>query len=243
MAENTNMDDRHELLLDEVRTRVILLKKSLPRELDGYAVSDSKLPFKVLLYREALMWRMAELSDGACRHFEADDLISGIVLTRAVTETAAALWYLHGKVDAAISSGSVSDIDTYLMKLNFGTTTVAVEPDDGATALPRPVKVRDFMKAVDVKIEGFSRRYGVLSDYAHPNWAGTTLTYTNIDHQTGIATLGKNLRHDEFARNNGLSSLSGALAIFELRYNGLSDLLPEFVRLSEAKTSTANPRT
>src|SRR5512141_565363 len=124
MADNTNMEETYESLLDESRARVSLLKQSLPRELDGFAASPySKLPFKVLLYREALIWRMAELSEGACHHFEADDVISAIVLTRAAVETSAALWYLYRKVEDAVSSGSLGDIDTYVMKLVVGTST------------------------------------------------------------------------------------------------------------------------
>jgi hypothetical protein len=228
------LDDRYELLLDEVRTRVSLLKNSLPRELDGFAISpQSKLPFKVLLYRETLIWRMAELSEGACHHFEADDLISAIVLTRASVETTAALWHLHGNVNVAVSSGSVGDIGTYLMKTICGTSTVAVDSGPRTTPSPRPVKIGKFLEAVERDIEGLSRQYGVLSDYAHPNWAGTTLTYTETDQITALATFGKNVRCDKYTRTMGVSNLSVALGMFETSYNSLSDLLPQFVQLCE----------
>jgi hypothetical protein len=228
------MNDRHEVLLDEVRARVSLLKKSLPQELDGFAVSsESKLPFKVLLYREALIWRMSELSESACRQFETEDLISAIVLARAAVETAAALWYLHGKVNGAVSSSSVGEIDTYLMKLIGGTSTVAVDSEPTSTPLPRPVRIGKFLEAVEREIEGFSRQYGVLSDYAHPNWAGTTGSFARIDHKTAIVAFGKDGRSSKFPKTVVLSNLSVALAMFESSYNGLNDLLPAFVRLSE----------
>jgi hypothetical protein len=176
---------------------------------------------------------MVELSEGACHHFEADDLISAIVLTRASVETAAALWYLHGKVKIAVSSRSVGDIDTYLVKFICGTSTVAVDSDPTAAPLPRPVKIGKFLEAAERDIEGFSRQYGVLSDYAHPNWAGTTLTYTETDQRSAIATLGKNLRGDKSTKTMGVTNLSVALAMFETSYNGVSDLLPQFVQLCE----------
>lgn len=228
------MDDRHQLLLDEVRTRVSLLKNSLPQQFDGFAASpESKLPFKVLLYRESLIWRMAELSESACHLFEANDLISAIVLTRASVETTAALWYLHGKVKVAVSGRSLGDIDKYLMKLISGTSTVAVDSEPTSTRLPRPVKIGKFLEAVERDVEGFSRQYGVLSDYAHPNWAGTTGRFARIDHNTAIVALGRDVRSDKFPKTVGLSNLSVVLAMFETSYNGLSDLLPEFVRLCE----------
>ncbi len=184
----------------------------------------------MLLYREALIWRMAELSEGACHHFQADGIISAIVLTRASVETAAALWYLHRKVEDVVSSGSLGDIDTYLMKLTCGTKTLGVE----AQTKHRPVAVGKFLEAVERDIRGFSRQYGVLSDYAHPNWAGTTLMYTETDRRTAIATLGKNVSR-EYGKMTGIRTLSVALAMFEHSYNGLSDLSAEFVQLCEEK--------
>lgn len=224
------MEESYESLLDESRARVSLLQKSLPRELDGIALSLSKLPFKVLLYREALIWRMAELSEGACHHFEADNVISAIVLTRASVETSAALWYLYRKVENAVSSGSLGDIDTYLIRLTCGTSTLAVA--SVPRPLPRPVRIRKFLEAVERDIEGFSHQYGVLSDYAHPNWAGTTFIYTETDRKTAIATLGKNLSR-EYGKTTGIRTLSVALAMFEHSYNGLSDLSAQFVQLCE----------
>jgi hypothetical protein len=43
-------------LLNEIRERVELLESNLPRRVDPMAVSPiSKLPYKALLYREALI--------------------------------------------------------------------------------------------------------------------------------------------------------------------------------------------
>lgn len=55
------------------------------------SLSDLNSPWKVLLYREALIWRMVELSKRAFESFTSDQLVCGIVLTRAVLEVSAAL--------------------------------------------------------------------------------------------------------------------------------------------------------
>ncbi len=97
--------------MDEIRRNVELLESSLPKRVDGWALSQmSKLPFKVLVYREALAWRMAELGRAAFEEFEKDRLAAAIVLTRAAVETSAALWYLCGKVEASVESVEVGDI-------------------------------------------------------------------------------------------------------------------------------------
>jgi len=47
-------------LMDEIRENLNLLESRLSKRVDGWALSQlSKLPFKVLVYREALSWRMA----------------------------------------------------------------------------------------------------------------------------------------------------------------------------------------
>jgi hypothetical protein len=67
---------------------------------------DSKLPFKALLYRAALIWRMAELSRGAFENYEKNRLALAILETRAAVETSAALWYLHSKLAATLEAGA-----------------------------------------------------------------------------------------------------------------------------------------
>lgn len=110
--------------IDDIRRRLEALESSLPKRLDGYAVSPhTKLPFKVLLYREVLAWRMVELSRSALELLESDRIASAITLVRAAVETSAALWYLWGKIDGAVMTKSVGDIDDYLMKLIMGSKT------------------------------------------------------------------------------------------------------------------------
>jgi len=85
------MEESVEDLMAEIRGRVEALEGSLPRRVDPMAVSPTaKLPFKALSYREALIWRMVELSRTAFTSFETDKLAAAILLTRAAVETSAA---------------------------------------------------------------------------------------------------------------------------------------------------------
>jgi hypothetical protein len=227
-------------LLNEIRERVELLEASLPRRVDAMAVSPiSKLPYKALLYRDALIWRMAELGREALESFEKDKLLSAIVLTRATVETSAALWYLCAKVDAAVKSGDVEDIDDYLMRLMVGSATGASETDPNETdpVLPRPIKVGAFLKQVDKEIEGFNHQYGILSEYAHPNWAGTALLYSKHNTEDRCTIFGQNIRGDG-TKKIGVVSLSGALMTFEISYARIGDLMPTFIALCESRLKT-----
>jgi hypothetical protein len=128
---------RQVALMDEICRRLESFESNLPKHLDAFALSpDSKLPAKVLRYRESLIWRCAEVGRAAFHEFEGNKLIAGIVLTRAVVETSAALWYLRSKVDDAIKSNQIGDIDTYLVKLNVGIATAPPKPDEGDFPVP-----------------------------------------------------------------------------------------------------------
>jgi hypothetical protein len=182
--------------MDEIRGRLELFESNLPKHLDAFALSpDSKLPAKVLRYRESLIWRITEVGRAAFHEFEEKRLVSGIVLTRAVVETSAALWYLRSKVNNAIKSNDIGDIDTYLVKLNVGITTAPPKLEDGE--FPRPVKIGKFLEQVEKVIPGFSDHYGVLSEFAHPNWAGTVSLYSKYHPENLTIDFGQNIRGEE----------------------------------------------
>jgi hypothetical protein len=228
--------------IHEIAETLAVLESNLPRQIDGFALSHkSKMPWKVLLYREALIWRMVELSKRAFESFTSDQLVCCIVLTRAVLEVSAALWFLCAKVEAVVDSKVVGDVDEYLMKLAMGNATGWPENSaPGAEAMPRPVMVGKMLEQAEKDIEGFSHQYGVLSEYAHPNWAGTVLLYSDTDKQTAITDFGQYMRNAVPTKGIGAGNPSAALRMFQSRYNRISDLLPSFIGLCEANVT--NPQ-
>jgi cation transport protein ChaC len=212
--------------IDDIRRRLEALESSLPKRLDGYAVSPyTKLPFKVLLYREVLAWRMAELSRNALELLESDRITSAITLVRAAVETSAALWYLWGKLDSAVVAKSVGDIDDYLMKLIMGSKT---NPD-----LPQPINVLTFVDRTNKDIDGFRQQYDELSEFAHPNWAGTVLLYSKSDKQNLWTDFGSAIRGGPSTKRAGAMNLKVALMIFERNYVFIGNLMPLFVSICE----------
>lgn len=221
------MEKSVEILLSEIRERLKLLECSLPKRVDPMAVSQiSKVPFKALLYRGALIWRMAELGRVAFESFENNKLASAILLTRATVETSAALWYLCAKLDATLQSGAVGEIDDYLMKLIMGSKT-------NLDIMPEAINVLTFVDRVDKDIPGFRHQYDMLSEFAHPNWAGTALLYSKPDPPNLWTDFGANIRAGDSTKQVGVSNLSVALMIFERSYNGVADLMPAFIALCE----------
>jgi hypothetical protein len=232
-----SMEDSLVSLMDEIRGRLELLESNLPKRVDGWALSQlSKLPFKVLVYREALSWRMAELGRAAFEEFEKDRLAAAIVLARAAFETSAALWYLCAKVGASVESVEVGDIDDYVMKMSMGIATdPSTDASTGEPVTPRPIKIGKFLDRVEKDINGFNRQYGYMSEYVHPNWAGTVYLYSKFDKENGAADFGQNIRKPDGTKHACVNNLSVALLMFERSYNRIVDLIPAFTKLCESR--------
>jgi hypothetical protein len=225
-------DESTEDLMIEIRGRIEALESSLPKRVDAL-ISPSRLPFKALIYRAALIWRMAELSRGAFENFEKDRLALALLDTRAAVETAAALWYLYGKLKAVVAAGDPGDIDTHLMRLVMGTRD---DPE-----LPAPINVLTFVDRVEKDAEGFRHQYDILSEFSHPNWAGTALLYSRHDQANLWTDFGANIRGVGEEKSIGAANLSVALMFFEHCYNRIADILPQFVELCNARLKPEGP--
>jgi hypothetical protein len=216
----------------EIRDRISVFRSRLATSVDGFAISpESKTPFKAVWYRESLLWRMTELSTSAYESLEKDLLATGILLTRGAVETAAAVWYLCGKLEAARDSGSLGNVDEDLMSLLMGSRN---NPD-----LPKATNVLTFVDRVNKDVEGFRKQYDGLSEFAHPNWSGTTLLYSKPDPQKPGALFGANIRSSEAAKQIAVVNLSVALMIFERSYDRISEVVPDVVSMCEHRAIQA----
>jgi len=132
--------------LSEADGRLALFEKNLPRQIDPIALSRSKLPFKALSYRETLIWRVTELGRAAVENFKQHRVAAATLLTRAVVETTAALWYLRKKMTAALEAAPTEstlhgfkiigqlDLDRDLAKVVAAQFKAAIASQDGTSA-------------------------------------------------------------------------------------------------------------
>src|SRR5713101_9141481 len=105
-------------LLAEARTRLTGIQTHLPHEIPAGGVSKTaKIPFNTLCCREGLIWRAEELARSACDSFEKQDVVTGMALTRAFFETAAALWHLKVTIDRQLEKGVEADLDSKILQV------------------------------------------------------------------------------------------------------------------------------
>src|SRR5205823_700286 len=116
-----------------------------------------KAPYLLLWAREALIWRTEELARCACDALEKDDIAAGILLTRAVTESAAFVWRLREILDAR-HNYSEADFPDKLDRMLFGWKK---EPD-----FPEAFNVNTLIDHLEKQIPGIKERYATLSEFA-----------------------------------------------------------------------------
>ena len=162
-------------LLKEAEAHVTLLSESLPLVVDPAGISlHAKIPYKVICYREALIWRTEELAKAAYINYTKEYLSVAITLTRAMMEGAAAVWYLHEAIKKAIKSKSVEIFDDKIMRMLMGSKNNITDLE--------AINVLSFIDAVEKEIPKFRNCYESLCEYSHPNWSGTSFLYSQIDH-------------------------------------------------------------
>jgi len=222
MSENQCVDD----LLVEARERVGLLSQSLPKSIDPAGISlTAKIPYKVLIYRESIIWRTEEIARTTVQHYSNKELASALILTRALMEGVGAAWYLLNSMQHATESNDLDVFDDKILKLLIGSKSDVTDVS--------AINVLTFIDRADKNVTGFRNVYDGLCEFAHPNWSGTSLLFARNDHDEIFTEFGNNPRGSRNMMRQGLNALLGGLIAFEYAYNQISDLMPAFIKTCE----------
>jgi hypothetical protein len=225
------LEGENALLLADARARLIGIQTHLPTEIAAGAVSKTaKIPFNALCCREGLIWRAEELARSACDSFEKQDMVAGVLLTRAFFETAAALWHLKETIERQLEKGIETDLDAQVLKVILG--------HRGGYNLPKAYNVLTFIDRLTETFPLTRKKYDVMSEYAHPNWMGSAFPFSVIDREALVVTFGRGVRGGDYHAKLGLVCLLDGLHVAELAYNGIADLMPKFIEVCEAHLSS-----
>jgi len=206
-------------------------RQNLPKKIYAASLSvKSKIPFKAVPLREALVHRLTELAEVACALYDQKKTVSAFIITRSVMETAAMLYWLHKKIQAVVASNELGDIDIFLMRTMFGWR------DD-----TMPAQAFNILKPIDEldkQFPGYRGLYEALSEFTHPNWSGVHGAYAKTDQKNFMENLGSEFTQLPLAI--GLQPLVASLEIFKFYYNQLSEMFPEFIRICDADIDKKN---
>ena len=182
----------------------------------GMLTLKSKIPFKVLSYREALLHRFSDTAGGAVDAIEANRPVSTALLTRGSLETLARMKELHDQIGRFLDRPNVEQLDKFIMNRSFGWKK---DPDEfeAANILNQIDKMSD-------TIPNFRSVYDNLSEYCHPNYMGVLGTFAEIDRENFVVDFTKPERRNR-AMNSSLSSLIGSFGLFQHFYDQTAELM------------------
>lgn len=202
--------------LAAARALVEQLAVARPSEVSVAALGvKQKAPYKAQVIRGALIWRTEETGRSACDLLDRDDLVAGILLTRATLEGAAIVWRLKDLIENR-SSISPGELDAKLMNMLMGSRTDVDFPAQNILGM---------LDRLDKKFPGMRRGYDTLSEFAHPNFNGVARSFSKIiqnELTTEFSQRSKELHDKERLAGNYLCV---ALMAFIAGYNKISDLM------------------
>jgi hypothetical protein len=229
MSEHAGASDEFRTGLAKAKDHSDRIAQSLPGNVAAASLTrKSKLPYKAVSLREILIHRVSALSTAAVEMFEQQRLVPAVVLTRAIVETVAVTFNLHKKLTEFPESMDIDGMDEFLMKGLVG----GRQPEDAVQSM----NVLTLIDHAEKTIPGFRGIYDILSEYTHPNWAGTLGAFGQTDREKVELNLGPSGRTAGLA--TGVFALLHALMIFEHFYNEMIEPLQEFNEHFERSVSS-----
>lgn len=204
---------------------VYQFKHNLPSRVDPASLTwKSKIPWKAVNLREALLYRITELAESAIELYENQNrIISAFIITRSIHETIALYYSFYIKLKKVIDNQSLDNFDEYLMKLLFGWKN-----DDD---FPNAPNILNAVNELNKQIDTFRHIYDRLSEFCHPNYSGVFGAYAKINKETGWVDFGKEMK--KINPMIGLHPLVASLELFKFYYNESAELIRSLIEICE----------
>lgn len=216
---------REDLLAELEETHQHFVQNLMVEKLHVFSISrTAKTPFKAFCLREALYYRMTDLSGAAIDLYKQNKIVPAIIIIRAAYETAALCFYVYKNLNQAIEKRDFIEMDDFLMKAGHGGKL-----DE---AHYKAFNVITVIGHLDKQFNGLESMYYLLCEFAHPNWMGCEGAYSTLNAEKHYYEFSLKIKSTT-PEVVGLNELSAALVVFEHYYNKMGDILPEVVKLCE----------
>ncbi|QNH14823.1 hypothetical protein HEP75_04296 [Xanthomonas sp. SI] len=204
--------------MHSIRQRVANWTASLPAEVDAgslYArcpiAHKWKATFRILLVREASLWRMADLGAAFVDLVDSSKYLSARIILRSACETSALLAYLNKKLHDVVSGQVDFEAFNELTKqlLLGGKNEDYFPPVNVLTALTH------FAKDHPTILEIYNR----LSEDAHPNAAGMIYGFSTSQPDIFLTSFSNRFSATDPLKNHTVSSADLLFLCYEQQYN------------------------
>lgn len=176
----------------------------------NHTVHKWKAPFRTLILRESLAWRLQDLLEQSLHLSTSGGLLGARILLRSAFETVAVLIYLN-KAMRSVVTGTLKYHD-FCSK----TSRLLLGSRDKTTSI-ESINIMSMLESADKRYPGLNAWYAELSESAHPNYEGIILGYTTVDHSSQVTTF-ENRWCDLYGGTHD-SALVACMKVFVAEYN------------------------
>jgi len=220
------------VLKKEISNKITTINKALPKRVDPAFISHiAKIPYKVYELNASLLWRGYELAEVSLDTLNKNNIASGFLLTRALVETSAMLYYTELQIGKVIAENNINLFDNKIMKLLLGSRN-EVTNIDSLNILTIIDTIDKELEEIKIKNYGFRKSYDSLSEFAHPNWQGTHGLYGKINFDDLYTDYGKNINNIESV-SVAYYSINASLEMLLVAYNNILDYNENLVNICE----------
>ena len=201
----------------------ILIKEiecNLPKEIDENFMGDkTHVVNKYFTTRAGLMYRAYELALSAHECAIKNQIASSITLTRALVETVSVVGYLNHKVDDFDKNKDLTAFNETVMRVMLGSRSEGVPHSS--------VSILTTIGHIDKIMPGFRLTYDNLSEYSHPNFAGTCGLYSEL--KKGEMTVFSKINSDtEKHKSDTINQICLALDTLKYFHIDMQDKIDDF---------------
>lgn len=204
--------------MDAIRQRVASWAASLPAEVDAGLLFTRcpiahkwKATFRIVLVREASLWRMADLGSAFVGLVDSGKFLSARIILRSACETSALLAYLNKKLSDVVTGKIDFEAFNEVTKqlLLGGKNDDYYSPVNVMTALTHFAK--DHPTILDI--------YNRLSEDAHPNAAGMIYGFSTSEPEVFLTRFSNRFSATDPIKRHTIASADLIFLIFEQQYN------------------------
>jgi hypothetical protein len=181
-----------------------------------------KAPYRSLVIREALLWRMTDLGGQAIVLTQNQHILGARILLRSSLETLALLVYLNQKLEAVVLDKlSFFEFDRLSMQLLMGSKNKSTSFNS--------INILTALEKAESRHEGLADMHKHLSESAHPNYDGVLFGYSKAD-RINYETHFSNRWVECFGQEQ-IPAMNYVFAVFEHEYS--EQFLSLFANLEE----------
>ncbi len=198
-------------------------------------LAQSKLVWKVEVFKQAIIHRIVMLGAGCTEAWNARNFLSAILCMRATVETCAFIIDIEKQLQKLCKSSDFESINNLLAKITFGTRQKSWlknnENDIDIEAVQVLNCIDNLDKTFDKEKSYVRTHYDASSDFCHPNYLGLLHSFGVIDKTTGTVTFSDSVADQEHTLNHILAGMN--LVLFaEVSVNNIEKLIPSILEIS-----------